>query len=141
MALEYIFRIMILLVAVAVIIGLILTFVRDARQAVLDFIKGFWNRDSNGTGPSSIEQESFNSGEVVTYIESCYATHSVLDETEQKDVVCYTLLASKSINANKQEVLINLDPDLKNRVDIDTDFSKQYVVIEFSEVGNRVVVR
>jgi len=141
MALEYIFKILILLVAVAVIIGLILRFSSDARSAILNFIKNLFPGSNTDKDSKSVEQETFNSGEIATYIESCYNTYSSLSEAEQEDTICWTLLASKGINANKDDILNNVDPDIRNKVEIKTDFSKSYVVIEFSEVGNRIVVR
>jgi len=144
MALEYIFKILIMLVVVAVIVMLIVQFSNEIRQAVQGFVCKFSNT-CGGTSdefPKNIEQDSFTSGEIATYIDSCLSSNLAKPEGEQKGIVCYTLLAAKApyFDANKDSILSSISPNIRDKVSIDTDFSKHYIKIEFEDISNGIIV-
>jgi len=143
MALEYVFKVLIMLVTVAVIIGLIYTFSSDIRGSINKII-GDWFKSSKPPAEKTIEQDSFTAKEIAVYIESCLSTQESIPENEQKDVVCYTLLSKSTppkFTATKTSVLENLPKSIKEKVTITTTFKRSYVVIEFRDLGNEIIVR
>jgi hypothetical protein len=143
MALEYVFKVLIMLVTVAVIIGLIYTFSSDIRGAISKVIDWF-KPDKKTTEEKTIEQDSFTAKEIAVYIESCLSTQEQIDEKDQKDVVCYTLLSKSTppkFTATKSSVVENLPKEIKDKVTITTTFKRSYVVIEFKDLGNEIIVR
>jgi uncharacterized membrane protein YraQ (UPF0718 family) len=144
LALEFIFRIVILLITVAVIIGLIFTFSSDIQNSVQQFLCKFFTCPSENTCPDrkSIEKDTFASSEISAYVQSCDSCYSNIPEADQKDAVCYLLLAKKQpyFNANADAILNTLPLDLKTRTQVTTNFASQIVKIEFKELGNKIVV-
>jgi hypothetical protein len=144
LALDYIFKIVILLVTVAVIIGLIFTFSNDIQNSVHQFLCNFFTCPNENACPDrkSIEKDTFASSEISAYIQSCDNCYSNIPEADQKDAVCYLLIAKKQpyFNANAGTILNTLPLDLKTRTQITTNFASQIVKIEFKELGNKIVV-
>lgn len=129
LSLEYIVKFIILLVALSAIALLI-----------MHFYNQFINRDvlpGNGEKPpktESIQKETFTSADVARYIESCWSKTG----EESGDLVCYILQGGFS--ASKNDVLSQLPPSLTDKTEITTDFSGQSVVIDFKDIGDRIVV-
>ncbi|MFH0711019.1 MAG: hypothetical protein V1944_00405 [Candidatus Aenigmatarchaeota archaeon] len=144
MSLEYVFRIIILIVTVIVIIGLILNFSNDIKSAVDEFTCKFFpcSNEKNCPDKKTIEKNSFISQEISTYIQSCDSCYSSIPEGDQKDVVCYLLIGKTSpyFQADKTVILNTLSSGLRNRTEITSSFSSQIVKIEFKELGNKIVV-
>ena len=144
LALEFIFRIVILLVAVAVIIGLILTFSKDIQTTVNNFLCKFFTcpNQTNCPDKKPIEKDTFSSSEISAYIQSCDNCNSNIPPADQKDAVCYLLLARKSpyFSADKNAILSTLPSNLKSRTIITSNFNSQIVKIEFKELGDKLVV-
>lgn len=141
LALEYIFRIVIMLVTVAVMIGLIYTFSSDIRSSIDKFLSSLFGK-SAPPGTKTISQDTFSSREIATFIDSCYSSNKALPENEQKDTVCFVLLAKTSpyFNVDTNSILNNVSPSIKNQVDFKTDFTLQYVKIQYQDLGNRIIV-
>jgi pyruvate/oxaloacetate carboxyltransferase len=131
-----------MLVTLALIIGLIYTFYDDIKASINKVIEGLFGSKPPPSA-KTIEKNSFAAKEIATYIESCLSNQESLPEKDQKDVVCYTLLAKSApyFSANKNSVLDSVQPTIKDRIDIVTDFQRSYVVIEFKDVGNKILVR
>lgn len=142
LALEFIFRIAILLVVVIVVVALILKFSDQIQKMVSDFIKQIFGEKAKSKFPENKEKNSFSSAEVATYIDSCYSYWTSLEEVEQEDKVCYVLLSKIPMNTSvtKEGILERLNPTIKNKVDIKTDFSLPYLSIRFESLGDRIIV-
>ena len=144
LALEFIFRIVILLVTVAVIVGLIFTFSKDIQNSIHQFLCKFFTCPNENACPDRrpIEKDSFASSEISAYVQSCDNCYSNIPEADQKDAVCYLLLAKKSpyFNADANSILNTLSNDLRKRTQVTTNFVSQIVKIEFKELGNKIVV-
>jgi|SRR3989338_374231 len=140
MALEMIFKILILLVTVAVIVGLIIRFSDDTRNVVKGFIcKVFGCKTSVQEFPKTVEKDAFTSGEIATYIESCYNTITALPETEQPPSVnCFLLIGRTFESAG---ITDRVSPSIRNNVVIQADFTRGILVIQFQDPGNKIIVR
>jgi hypothetical protein len=145
MSLEYVFKILIMVVVLIVIIMLINQFKDQISMAVQSFICKFSNTCSGSSTdqyPKSVEQDYFTSGEIATYIDDCLSTNLNIPESDQKDIVCYTLLAKNApyFRADKNSILSSVQSNLRDKVTINTDFTRQYVKIEFEDVTNSIIV-
>lgn len=138
MALETIFKVLILLVAVAVIIGLIMTFSDEVRNIVKEFIGKFFGKSPTQEFPKQVEKDSFSAGEIASYIESCYTTMTSVSETEQKDTNCFLLIGK---NFESSGILEKVSPSIRGNVEISADFTRGILIIEFIDVGNKIIVR
>lgn len=139
--LEYIFRVVIMLVTVAVIVGLVYSFSQDIRSAINKFLSSLFGK-SAPPGSKTINQDTFTAREIATLVESCYSNNMALPENEQKDSVCYVLLAKTQpyFNADKDSILKNVSPNIKNQVEFKTDFNMQYLKIQYQDLGNKIIV-
>ena len=144
MALDYVFKVLITVVTIAVVIGLIIHFVDEIKKAIADFI-------CNVTGtcgkmqkfPKTINQDSFTTAEVVNYIDSCLSTESALPENQQKDIVCYILFSKttfESSGVTASSLQQSLPQSLVGSVVVQTDFSHDYLRIQFQDLGNKIIV-
>lgn len=144
MALEFVFKILILLVTAAVIIMLIVTFSTDIRGMVNRFVADIFGEPrEQSIFPETIEKDSFIATEIATYIEGCLAYNEAIDESKQKDVVCYVLLAEdkfSSFKIGKTSILNSVEPSIRDRIEIQSDFSKSYLKIKFEDLGNKIIV-
>jgi hypothetical protein len=138
MALETIFKVLILLVAVAVIIGLIISFSDQVRNIVKEFINKYFGKNPTQEFPKQIEKDSFASGEIASYIESCYTSMTSIPEGDQKDTNCF-LLIGKSFESS--DILEKVSPSIRNNVEIKADFTRGILIIQFQDVGNKIIVR
>ncbi|MEM7826950.1 MAG: hypothetical protein QXQ40_01860 [Candidatus Aenigmatarchaeota archaeon] len=141
MSLEYIVKIIILLVVASVIILLITNFYDEIRTTVKCwFDPEKCSPKKLADFPKTITKDTFSSGEIVTYIDSCLSNIQALPEVEQKDIVCYILMATSGFRATRLEVIALLPNNIKDKVEIETDFTKDYVKIEFLDVGDKIKV-
>ncbi len=136
-ALEYIIRIVILLVVISVVIGMILKFSDDISRWVSNLFKP---ERTTLDFPKKISSDSFDSGEIAAFIESCYNVMNNLPETEQGDMDCYILVASNNFNANANDVLSRLSSEVSAKTTIITNFNRDLVIIRFIDIGNRIEV-
>jgi hypothetical protein len=144
MALDYIFKVLITVVTIVVVIGLIITFSDDIKKAVNDFLCKITNSCiASKKFPKNIKQDSFTVGEVANYINDCRSTQIVIPENEQQDIVCYILFANKtfvSSGITNTSLTQALPPSIKDYIDVKTDFSHEYIRIQFQDLGNKIVV-
>lgn len=144
LALEYIFRIVILLVTVAIIIGLIFTFSQQVRDSVNGFLCKFFTCPNQTNCPDKmpITKNSFSSNEISAYIQSCDSCNSNLPEADQKDTVCYLLIAKTQpyFSADSNSILSALPSVLRSRTSVTANFNNQIVEIQFKDVGNQLIV-
>jgi len=142
LALEYIFRIAIILVVVAVVVGLILKFSDTIKKTVSDFIKQIFGEKTTSKFPQNEEKDSFTSAEVATYIDSCYSYWTSLEEVDQKDIVCYILLSRTPFNesVSKEGILSSLSSSIRDNLDVRTDFGLTHLSIKFESLGDRIIV-
>ena len=141
MALEYVMKLTILLVVVAVVIGIIIKFSDDIKLAIKRIFPSLFGND-NKLDTQLIEKQSFNSGEMSTYIESCYSTMKSLPESEQKDFTCYILKAKRDFSSISQSD-IPLSKELQglDKVVFKPLWNNGVVVtIKYEDVGNRILV-
>ncbi|GEM_PF-7114766 len=135
LSLEYIFKILILSVVAIIIILTIMNFYEDIESIVKSWFRG----EEKIEFPKDVTRDSFNSGEIATYIQDCYSRMSSLPEQKQKDIVCYILLARNGFSVNIDEIRARLPRDIN--VTFLATFNKNYVKIEFVDVGNRIIVK
>ena len=137
LALDYIVRILILAVVATVIILTIINFSDEIKTAIN---KWLFKEEKKIDFPKTEEKEAFSSGEIAKYIQSCYSAMESLPEIDQKDTICYILLAKRGFSANSREILNLLSEELRNRTEIIANFSKSYVKIEFKDIGDKILV-
>lgn len=137
LALDYIVRVLILAVAAAIIILTIINFYDDIKIVVN---KWLFPKNEKPEFPKTITKDSFSSGEIANYIFSCYSTMISVPETEQKDIVCYVLLARNGFSVSSRDILTLIPSDIKSNVEISASFTKDYVKIEFRDINNKVLV-
>ncbi|NCO97458.1 MAG: hypothetical protein GW865_05255 [Candidatus Aenigmarchaeota archaeon] len=92
--------------------------------------------------PQIIEKSSFTSGEISTYIESCYSSMASLPESEQEDTTCYLLKANRDFSSISQSD-ISLSRDLQglDKVVFKPLWNNGIVItIKYEDVGNRILV-
>ena len=138
MALETIFKLLILLVAVIVIVGLIMRFSDDVRNVVKEFVNKLFGKPPTQEFPKQIEKDSFSSGEIASYVESCYTAITSLAETDQKDTNCFLLVGR---NFESVGILDKVSPTIRDHVEIRADFTRGVLIIQFQDLGNKVIVR
>lgn len=144
MALDYVFKVLITVVTIAVVIALIVKFSDDIKKAIADFICNITGSCSKVQKfPKSINQDSFTPYEVANYIDNCLSTELSLPENQQKDTVCYILFsktsfASSGLTADSLQQA--LPESLKDKVVVQTDFSHDYLRIQFQDLGNKIIV-
>lgn len=140
MALETVFKILILMVAVLVIVGLILTFSGQIKSQVNSFINqvlGVKQPTSNFPRPP-IQKDSFSAKEIANYAETCYATMTAVDPADRTDVTCFILVA-KSFESNG--ILDDIPPAMRNNTIITSTFNTGVVIIDFKDLANEIVIR
>jgi hypothetical protein len=140
LALDMVVKFLIILVVAGVVIGLFMKFSSDSKDAVKDMFKP---NSTKETGfPKTLQQNSFNSGEVANFIESCYDTMSKIPPAQQKDVTCYVLMANSPFSsaASSSGIMGAIESKIQSKVKINTDLSKDYIKISFVELSNTVVV-
>jgi len=137
MSMEYIIKILILLVLVVTIIALIIKFSDDIKRMVKDLFPEKNDYDF----PQLFEKSSFSAGEISAYVESCYSTMSSLPEDEQSDEVCYILQAENGFTITQDDLINKLSAELKGKTQIITDFSKGIIKIQYQDVENNISVR
>lgn len=143
MELEYIFKILIMLIVVAVIIGLILTF-RDQIVAIIKTYIPSLTGGGNQTPqfPKLIDKGTgtFLSGEVASYIQSCYSAITALPIDQITTTNCYILRGNFNVNAN--DILQSVtDSSLRTKVNITADFTQNAVVITYQDPQGIILVK
>jgi hypothetical protein len=143
MELEYIFKILIMLIVVAVIIGLILTF-RDQIVALTKSYLQYFGGGNNQTPqfPKLIDKGTgtFLSGEVGSYVQSCYTAINSLSVDQRVTTNCYILRGN--FNANQDDILKSItDSSLRDKVNITADFAKGAVIIQYLDPQGIVLVK
>jgi len=138
LALDVIGKWVIVLVVIAVVIELFLTF---SGQFSNPFEEYFKTKEDLGF-PKIVKQSEFSAGEISTYIESCYDTMTNLPDNEQKDIECYILDADNTFNlfVTEEDILNDLKPDIRDKVEIKTNFDKNLIIIRFKDVGDKIII-
>jgi hypothetical protein len=142
MELEYIFRIIILLVVVAVVIGMILTFKDQISNIINQFLKNLVGNKQNTQFPKLVDKGTgtFTSTEIITYIQSCYSVITALPVAERTTTDCYILKGN--FNANSAAIMQGIsDSTLKNKVTISADFSKGVAIVGYQDPQGTILVR
>jgi len=137
MSMEYIIKIMILLVVVAVVISLIVKFKGEIQVMVKNL---FGPKENNHKFPQIIEKNSFSSGEVSAYIENCYFSMKSLPEDEQEDIICYLLQSNNGFSITSAMLRNKLSSELEDKVEITTEFQKDIIKIQYQDIGNKILV-
>ena len=141
LALEYIIRIVILLVVIFVVINLIKNFAGGTKKWFRGIVCTIFKcPKTKEKFPLRVTKDYFTSSEIANYIVSCLESMSSLPEAEQEDKDCYILVAKKGFQANKGSVLLAIPPELRGRVNIEASFTRDLVIIQFKDIGNRVIV-
>jgi hypothetical protein len=142
MALEVIFRILILIVVVAVVIGMILTFRDQIAAMITQFLQQILGQKPSSNFPivKDSGSASFSSGEIATYIQSCYSTIEALSPADRTTTNCYILTGNFNANANSIRQSI-LDSNLRNNLNITTDFSRGVATIQYLDPQGIILVK
>lgn len=144
MELEYIFRIAILLVVIAVVIGLILNFRSDISNTINQFIQNLLGQKTNPQFPKLIDKGNgtFTSQEIVTYIQSCYSTITSMSAAQIPPGITNCYILKGNFNANSVDILQGIsDPNLRNKVTITADFSKGVAVVSHQDPQGIILVK
>ncbi len=142
MELEYVFKILIMLIVVAVIIGLILTFRDQIVALTKSYLQNFAGGNQTPQFPKLIDKGTgtFISGEVASYVQSCYTAINSLSVDQRVTTNCYILRGN--FNANQDDILRSItDSSLKNKVNITADFTKGAVIIQYLDPQGIVLVK
>jgi hypothetical protein len=142
MELEYIFKIIILLVVVAVVIAMILSFKDQISIIINQFLKNLAGGKQNPQFPKLIDKGTgtFTSMEIVTYIQSCYSTMNALPVADRTTTDCYILKGN--FNANSGAIMQGIsDVTLRNKLTITADFSKGVAVVGYQDPQGTIIVR
>jgi len=142
MELEYIFKILIMLIVVSVIIGLILTFRDQIVGLIKSYLISFTGRNQTPEFPKLIDKENgtFLSGEVGSYVQSCYSSITSLSVSQRTTTNCYILRGNFNVNTN--DILQSItDSSLRNKVNITADFTKGAVVIQYLDPQGIILVK
>ena len=137
LALEYIIRLIILVVVALVIISLILTF----QQNIVTFWDGFANPPTTFPNAVVIERTSFTSTGVANFIEGCWSSN----EGSQEDNECYFLLGDVS-TVDPLTVISSINPDIiaPNKVVFDVTSMTDALIISYDnyrgDVGSAAIV-
>ncbi|MBN2094664.1 MAG: hypothetical protein JW727_01320 [Candidatus Aenigmarchaeota archaeon] len=141
LALDMVVKFLIILVVAAIVIGLFMRFSGDSKNAVKDLF-GPDKKKLQTDFPKTYEQSTFSPGGIAQYIESCYDALTEVEEVEQKDTVCYVLLADSdfsgftSVDAIRSAVSAKIRQDLHFK----TDLTQTHLKIEFKELGDEIIV-
>ena len=127
LALEYVVKLVILLVVALVVINLILYFSNEIKPIIHPMDKGEVKTEI-------IEAKSFSTSQVATYVRACWEKTG---PTYDKDEVCY-ILKGDTTSVDK-ELLKNLVKDIAIVKD-DLNLSKNIIVIKYVFFGHKVVV-
>jgi len=150
MELEYIFKIGIMLVVVAVVIGLIFTFKDQISNSIKNVLCQMTNTCSGGIMKLTVKecccstcdkQSPFSSSEIATYIQSCYSSITSVSPADIPPGVtdCYVLKGN--FNADSSSVIqLITNPDLKTKVLITSDFTSA-VVISYKDPDGTILVK
>ena len=144
MELEYIFRIAILLVVVAVVIGLILTFKDQISNTINKFLSNLWGSKNNSQFPKLVDKGSgtFTSQEIDTYIQSCYSSITSMQPGEIPIGITNCYILKGNFNADSSGILQGIpDVSLRNKITISADFSKGVAVIAYQDPQGILLVK
>jgi len=128
LAFDYIGKLIIVLIVIAVITGVLLTFSEDLQRA----LGLFWEEPSDIT-TEVIEVASFSTTQVGNYIKTCWSKTGIDYKT---DVVCYILKGD--VSAVDPTIL-----DTTPGINVDTTTfnpAEDVTLIKFVDVGNVIVV-
>ena len=137
LALEYIVRLMIVLVVLVVVIGMTIEFKNEIITTVKKF---FGEKNPQINFPQLITKNTFNPGEISAYIEKCYFTLTALPENKQEDIVCYLLEATDGFAIEKTDLEKTISKDIKDKVNITATFKKSIIKIQYQDIENIILV-
>lgn len=127
LALEYIVKIIILLVAAVVIISLILTFQQD----ILRWWTGITgDKDKPSTEPQVIKKDTFTEREIASFIAGCWSAN----KGSTKDAECYFLLGN-NLNSFAGVTQQGIQNSLSQNI-----IPSDKVIFEFTTIGNALVI-
>jgi hypothetical protein len=133
LSIEYVIRLIILLVVLSVVTMLILNWYNNVRNP--DILP-----DGNNIPPNTrvIEKSVFTSRNVAKYIDSCYR----MAVEKSRDFVCYVLQGSFDADEAAVRGNVTAVPDINEQLKIRVaDFSvRQSVVIQFEDLGDKIIV-
>jgi len=127
LSLEYIVKMIIILVVIMVTITLIIKFKSNIQVAV----KNLFGKDQEQLNfPQIIEKKSFSLGEISAYIESCYSTMTSLPEDEQKNIICYLLESEDGFSITKEDLENIISNDIKDSKWYDQDYDEWVILLQ-----------
>lgn len=141
MAFEYIVKVMILLVVVAVVVGLMIRFSGDIKRKVADL---FRKENEYPKFPQIKENARFGPREIAAYVQSCHSLMSSLPQGQQRDEICYLLKAdspfSTFCDSCSQKIRQSLPNDLLRVTEIAATFNKEIIKISYVDIGDRILI-
>ena len=135
LALDYMGKMIIIIVVIGVVIGLMLTFSADMRDAVASF---FFPEQPGNVETEVIERTSFSLSQMKNYIVSCWTKTG---EDYNDDAVCYLLIGDVSGVDQDDIEDITGDSGIENVTATDFDNALTNTIIEFKDIGNKITVR
>lgn len=133
MEIEYVIRLIIMLVVVAVVIMLIWTFY-DETQIWWCNLMGTCGGTTDAK-TEVIKQSLFTTTDVAKYIDSCWM---MTGEDYSGDFICYVLQGSFEVEPDSIAPLLRSFP--ADRLTVQMDFRGESAVIQFKDIGNEIVV-
>lgn len=130
LSIEYVIRLIILLIVLTVLSTLILNWYEKAKNP--DIFNG---NDKFQRNTEVVEKDVFTSRDIAKYIDSCYR----ITGEKSKDFVCYVLQGTFEADENSVKTdLISTPPE---KVVFRTDFiNRQSVIIRFQDLGDKIIV-
>ena len=130
-ALESVVKMLILIVAAFVIIGLMMTFSQDIYSWWLEFTTG----EKPPPKAQVIEKTSFIPEEVANFIESCWSSNL----NSQEDNECYFLLGDLS-GVSRESIIASINADVMdpNKAIFDTDSITDALVITYDNYRGEI---
>ncbi|MEA3344042.1 MAG: hypothetical protein U9Q92_07825 [archaeon] len=137
-SLEYIAKMLIIVVVVAVVIGMIYTFSGDIKEILINIL-GPHKPPEEKPPPIAVEGP-FYASDVANLIETCW----VEKRDAEDDRICFVLEGPYNDNAATAESdIINLlEPEIKNNVEFDADFvNDDFFSINYRIIGRKIRVK
>ena len=132
-------------IVVVIVVGMILTFRDQISGTIIQYI-GNLGGNSNSKSQVPMNQikyapsnSAFSSGEVDTYIDSCYAAISATPAADRTTTPCYILIGNFTADANGIMQGITI-PGLQGKVTVTADFTKDVVVIVYQDPQGIILV-
>ena len=138
LAFEYMTQLTIIVVVLAVVVGLIITF----RAEILEKWRGISDPDGNkppvNTNAVFVEDASFSASEFAAHIEACWS--DTRDAKEGR--VCFVLKGPADAGVSEATIKPLLDPSIQSHIFFTSaDFTKDLFSVNYEAIGDKIDVK